>query len=156
MSNCIEVYGVFWFYFPQKGAWPSLFAKYLYELSVVKTSTFSERNVTLTLLTCPRSSFCGCRLQRSPSILDQFQKLVVPVRHLDTKTWENKVQVEKYQSCPLRYSRNLSFSFLFIVQNNSRTSLSPAEAAISGLQPSVTISVTIKDINFMNLSHFIY
>ena len=43
-------------------------------LSVAKTSTFSERNITLTLLTCPCSLFRDYRLQRYPSILDQFKK----------------------------------------------------------------------------------
>lgn len=34
------------------------------------------------------------------SILDQFKKLVVPfVSLIDTKTWGNRLQVEKYRAC---------------------------------------------------------
>ncbi len=72
--------------------------------SVVKTSTFS--GLTLAVHVCPQESrsslFLGCR-----PILDQPPEQLCPsVRHThtntDTHTQENRAQVEKYQSCPLR------------------------------------------------------
>lgn len=47
------------------------------------------------------SSFCGCRLQLFPSILDQIQILLSLFSHLDRKTRENKFTLSKHQSYSL-------------------------------------------------------
>ena len=83
-------------------------------MSVAKTITFSERNVTLTLLTCPRSWFRGCRLERSHSILDQFQVLSpLKVRaYPNCKTWIHKKVVNLHISVKNVFKKSIETQFL--------------------------------------------
>lgn len=53
-------------------------------LSVAKITLRRTAGITLQIV-----------LQQSRSTLDQFPKRVVPNSHLDTKKWENIVQVKK-------------------------------------------------------------
>ena len=54
------------------------------------------------------------------TLLPQYQPIsetVVPITHLDTKTWENRVQVEKYLSYPFRFEINMSWNTIYFFQS---------------------------------------
>lgn len=71
---------------------------------VEKISTFIGR--TLPVLNPPLD--CTIRFYAAALSLNigPISKMVVPISHLDTKTFENSIQVEKYQSHPLIACKN--------------------------------------------------
>lgn len=72
---------------------------------MAKTSSFSGRKLKVYI--CPTWLHCILFrrrwLQSSRSFPDTVSKAVVPIRQFDTKASENRVQVEKAQSSPLKH-----------------------------------------------------
>lgn len=68
-------------------------------LSAAKTSTFSGR--TFTSHNCPEGLYCSPFAALSLST-EPIWKMFFPISHLDTKTWENRVQVWKIPMLPFK------------------------------------------------------